>query len=137
MEQIKKINVIPADHSPESIRNVMSIVFIDKKKGLGSHSQTTHLSLQGTVEERLAQYKAHTGEDWQGFDEETFTTYEEKKPVSLNLGQATSNRIIPVADVEVQEKIDAMAQEARDWLEENEAAKKRWVAKKEVETLAI
>ena len=89
------------------------------------------------MEEKLAQYKAHTGEDWQGFDKETFITFEEDIPASLNLGQMTPNRIIPAADIEVQEKIDALTQQARVWLEEDKEAKERWVAKKEVETLAI
>jgi len=137
MEKITKVKTIPANYSPESIGNVASIVFVVEDSGMG-HIITDSISLEGTVEEKLAQYKAHTGKDWKGLDKQTLIIHEKvKESVSLGLGQTTPTRILLPIDIKVQENIDALTEKARLSIVENEEAKKQWVAQKEVEALTV
>lgn len=113
----KKI-VIPADHSPESIKNVVSIVLIDNNRGLG-FVDVRSISLDGTVEEKLKQYKEATGKDWSGRPEQVFSVKEESdEPTTLGLGQKKPYRHVNPVTEEAQKKIDALAKLATRYLEE-------------------
>jgi hypothetical protein len=132
---MNKVIRIPADHSPETIADVFSIVVSTTDKGTGHiHNKIVHL--EGTVEEKLQQYKDATGKDWNGFDEQVFTAHDDTKPVSLNLGNAAP-KLLARPDPETQAKIDALTAQAEKWIEESREAKRTWVTPKEVETLHI
>jgi hypothetical protein len=115
---MKKKNVvrIPADNSAESIANVAVVVLLGEKLGMG-FCETTIISLDGTIEEKLQQYQDATGKEWSGRNERVFTTWEYVEEESLNLGKqphTITNKITK----EAQNKIDALTEEARRTLQE-------------------
>ena len=129
------IKQIPANYSKESIKDVVTILILGDNKGLGM-IDTTIIHLDGTVDEKLQQYKEATGKDWLGTPAQTISevTYDEPA-VCLDMGKALIENIRSKEDQEVQDKIDALAEDAREFLKQNEQAKKAWVTKKEVEAL--
>ena len=137
MREIKEVITLPADRSPQSIKNVVSVlIFTNKKKSVGIHSETKIIHLEGTVEEKLQIFKDETGTDWDGFDEETITIPEEHKSVSLNIGKESPPMKSKVC-IAVQKKIDAITEQARQWLKEDKEAKSNRVTQKEVEALLM
>lgn len=130
---MNKIIRIPADHSPETIKDVFTIVMTLAKKGTG-HVDTRIVHLDGTIEEKLQQFKDATGNDWNGFEEQVFGVQNNIEPISLNLGNVTPTLIMK-PDKETQDKIDALTAQAQRWIEESQTAKSRWVTPKEVEAL--
>ena len=113
----KKIT-IPARLEPDSIRNVVSVVVILGNRGLG-FADIESFSLDGTVEEKLSQYKEATGKDWAGMPEQTYTVAEEQsEPVSLGLCQKKPYQHINPATAKAQEKINALVKLASEYLEE-------------------
>jgi hypothetical protein len=134
---MKKTKIIPADRTLESIKNVVGIMIIGDNTGMG-FCKTTSISLKGTIEEKLQQYKEAVGKDWVGFDEQTFTIDEKvPEPVSLNLGQTVPKASINKTDLKAQSDIDALTKQANVWLEEDKKAKKNRATQKEVEPLII
>lgn len=118
--------IIQADHTPESIANVISILIFDGNPGLG-FVKCRNVQLTGPVKEKLQQYKEATGKDWTGFDEQVCVTPDvvQKETVSLNLGKSVTVKKLSPCDEEVQRGIDALAAQAKRYLAENEIAKKQ------------
>lgn len=127
-----KKRIVPANRSPETIMNLVSLVLVTKNSGMG-YISIEHISIEGTLEERLAQYKAATGKEWNGHGEQVFSEPIETEPVSLNLGQKKFEPVKSKADIEVQEKIDALAAKAHRWVLEARAEKhkKKLITKRE------
>jgi hypothetical protein len=119
----KITRIIPADHSPESIRNVTTIVINSEKNGFSIDATIVHL--EGTVEEKLQQYKEATGKDWTGYSERVFSEMDHGEPTSLNLGQQPLMLLKSKEDQEVQDKIDALVVQAKQWLRENKIAQQK------------
>jgi len=114
----------PADHSPESIKDVTTILLVGENKGL-SMVDTTIIHLEGTVEEKLEQYKKVTGKDWSGFDERVCSIIDRGQSTSLNLGQnAPAKRKLSV-DQRAQDKVDALTKEAHEFLKQTRLEKHR------------
>ena len=132
----KIVRISPANHSPETIKDVLSIVLVEKKKDFGS-VDVVIVHLKGTIEEKLQQYKDATGVDWNGFNEQVFTEIDQTETICLNLGPKPLERILSKADIKAQRAIDALTAEAKLLHIENETVKQKWVAPKEVETLTI
>ena len=122
----KQITKLPANESPDSIKNVVSIVRVIGNRGLGFADVESH-SLDGTVEEKLKQYKEITGKDWSGYGERTFSVVEKVEPVTLALGTKPPD-LLPCnqkATDDANAKIAALVEQAEVWLAENEEAKTR------------
>ena len=114
---------VPSNRDPATIAEVFSIVVSDKDKETGQvHNRIVHL--EGTVAEKLQQYKDATGNDWNGFDEQVFGVYEEVADVSLGLNTKLE-RIISGPDKKTQAEIDKITEQAERWLNENETIKTR------------
>lgn len=126
------IEKIPADRRPESIADVVSIVLVDELKGAG-HISTYVIHFEGTVVEKLAQYKAATGRDWRGTSESVISTTEQSgEVISLNLGREEWKPVQNPVTAEFQKKFDALSHEARCYLAENEKEKERRAAEKKL-----
>lgn len=115
--------VIQADHSPESIADVSSIVIVEENHGLG-HLNCKSFQLNGSIKQKLNQYKEITGKEWFGFDEQVVSTpIYSVKIESLNLGQLPK-RSVCKATRDAQIKIDMLTAKAKRWFNENDVAKK-------------
>ena len=119
-----KTVIKPANNSPDSIEDVFSVVLVNSSLNDG-RVDTRICHLEGTVEEKLQQYKDFTGEDWKGFDEQVFSTPINPEPTYLNLGKVNYERTPHPADVEVQEKIDALTALAARHLRDNKIAQQK------------
>ncbi len=126
----KVVRVVPADPRPESIANLLTVVEIVGNRGMG-HADVKTYHFEGTVEEKLQQYREYFGKEWPGTSEQTFTSYEEREPVSLNLGQKDNLELRGKRiSREAQEKVDALVEEARATLRWSEEMKKTWPERK-------
>jgi len=134
--KIKDIKIVSEDLSPESIKNITGIVIVDKHQGLGA-TKTISFSLEGTVKEKLMQYKEKTGNDWPGRSEQTYTTFEKHVSKSLNIGKEPLKLEVCENDKEAQGAIDDLVICAKVWLKEDKEIKNERVTKKEVEALSL
>ena len=136
--KIKEVIIIPADPSPESIKNVFSVSRVSGAGWSGAETEVCRLS--GTVEEKLAQYREFFGKEWAGTTESRFTIHEEVEISTAGpIFKAPHSDLIQKhpMDVEVQEKIDALTEEASRYLDENEVAKANWQELPEEERQAM
>lgn len=125
---MRKVRQIPEDRSPESIKDVVSILVLIKEEGFGLTRTECYL-LDGTVEEKLQQYKDATGTEWNGLAAQTITEPDDTKPISLNLGQQKPDTSVCKHTQEAQEKIDALVVEARALLALNDKEKQKRATK--------
>ncbi len=120
-----KETIIPANKSADSIKNVIGVLFITSDHGLGA-IDTEHLMLIGSVEEKLAQYKAHTGKDWEGFEERAVSELIVPENVSLGLGQPKPDtREVSEETRIAQDKIDILTRLAKAYSQEDKIRQQR------------
>jgi len=126
----KIIEVIPADSRPESIEQLSSILEIDRNKGL-SIAGTKKYNFDGTVEEKLQQYREYFGKEWPGFPENTITKVIIPDMETIGLGQQSKEDETLTKKIRraAQKKIDKLVEEARDILKWNEKEKTKKASK--------
>ena len=131
MSKKKKVIVVPADTSRESI---MKLVCISNVTGRGwSGARTEVVRFSGTLEERLQQYRDAFGKEWPGFSEQTYTTIIEDKsetPSAPLFGGVEVHKPLPLSPEmkAFKEKLEARARnlvvkldkEHTEWLENRE-----------------
>jgi len=127
----KIVRTIAEDRSPETIANVVCIVRIIGNTFSGANVDV--LRLNGTVKEKLEQYRKWVGKEWAGHNEKRFTEYiYEEEPISLDLGQVKYEAPYGVRiSREAQERIDALVVEADKVLEWNEEMIHSWPKRRE------
>lgn len=129
----KIVRIVPEDRRPETIANVVCVMRIVGGNFSGAHTDV--LRLEGTVEEKLQQYRDWAGKEWNGFGEQRFTEFKKKKESGgLNLGKKKEYE--PPYGIrisrEAQDKIDALVEEARETLRWNEEMKETWPERKKL-----
>lgn len=117
--------ILPENRSPESIADVVSVLVIHDDRGMG-FVDTEHISLSGTVKQKLKQYKEATGRDWPGTSEAVIRKRKKVEMASINLGKSTHEvRVVHPETAAAQKKIDALTKRADKYLEQDREYKKK------------